>query len=221
MKEGATLTEADVKAFCQGQIARYKVPRYVKFVDAFPMTVTGKIQKFVMRQTSIAELGLAPAARPHEPDTGAMSTDLLTPIRSGAAAAVSPVTVRQWAQKGMIQARTTPGGHRRFTREAIIDFARRMAMTLPDGFVAETGVRVLIVDGERQSNDALSALLKQQTADVEVEIAHDAFSAGRARIALHADADSARPDAARHRWRRGLPQSESRREFVGRRASLR
>jgi fatty-acyl-CoA synthase len=63
LKEGTTLTEADVKAFCQGQIARYKVPRYVKFVDAFPMTVTGKIQKFVMRQTSIAELGLAPAAK--------------------------------------------------------------------------------------------------------------------------------------------------------------
>jgi fatty-acyl-CoA synthase len=63
VKEGSTLTEADVKAFCQGQIARYKVPRYVKFVDSFPMTVTGKIQKFVMRQTSIAELGLAPAAK--------------------------------------------------------------------------------------------------------------------------------------------------------------
>jgi fatty-acyl-CoA synthase len=63
LKEGATLTEADVKAFCQGQIARYKVPRYVKFVESFPMTVTGKIQKFVMRQTSIAELGLAPAAK--------------------------------------------------------------------------------------------------------------------------------------------------------------
>ncbi len=56
--EGVALTEAEVKAFCQGQIARYKVPRYVKFVDAFPMTVTGKIQKFVMRQQSIDELGL-------------------------------------------------------------------------------------------------------------------------------------------------------------------
>ncbi len=63
LKEGTTLTEADVEAFCQGQIARYKVPRYVKFVESFPMTVTGKVQKFVMRQTSIAELGLAPAAK--------------------------------------------------------------------------------------------------------------------------------------------------------------
>jgi fatty-acyl-CoA synthase len=63
LTEGATLTEIEVKAFCQGQIARYKVPRYVKFVDAFPMTVTGKIQKFVMRQQSIAELGLDATVR--------------------------------------------------------------------------------------------------------------------------------------------------------------
>ncbi len=52
-----------MKAFCQGQIARYKVPRYVKFVDSFPMTVTGKIQKFVMRQQSIDELGLDATVR--------------------------------------------------------------------------------------------------------------------------------------------------------------
>lgn len=108
-----------------------------------------------------------------------MSTELLTPNEVAQLLAVSPVTVRQWAQKGMIQARTTPGGHRRFTREAIIDFARRMAMTLPDGFVAATGTRVLTVDGEHQFNDAHVALLKQQTADVEVEIARDAFTAGR------------------------------------------
>ena len=42
----------------QGQIAHYKIPRYVKFVDAFPMTVTGKIQKYIMRQQMIAELQL-------------------------------------------------------------------------------------------------------------------------------------------------------------------
>ncbi|NJN52016.1 MAG: AMP-binding protein [Gammaproteobacteria bacterium] len=58
---GASLTEADVKAFCQGQIAHYKVPRYVRFVAEFPMTVTGKIQKFKMREDSIAALGLKPA----------------------------------------------------------------------------------------------------------------------------------------------------------------
>jgi fatty-acyl-CoA synthase len=63
LAEGEQLTEAEVKAFCQGQIARYKVPRYVKFVDSFPMTVTGKIQKFVMRHQSIGELGLDATVR--------------------------------------------------------------------------------------------------------------------------------------------------------------
>ena len=55
---GATLDEAGVKDFCRGQIAHYKVPRYVKFVDEFPMTVTGKMQKFVMRERMSRELGV-------------------------------------------------------------------------------------------------------------------------------------------------------------------
>jgi len=59
LKDGASATEEDVKAFCRGRIAHYKVPRYVKFVDEFPMTVTGKVQKFVMRDTAKAELGLS------------------------------------------------------------------------------------------------------------------------------------------------------------------
>ena len=53
-----TAGEEEIKAFCRDQIAHYKVPRYVKFVDAFPMTVTGKIQKFIMREQTITELGL-------------------------------------------------------------------------------------------------------------------------------------------------------------------
>jgi fatty-acyl-CoA synthase len=44
------LTEDEVRAFCRGQIAHYKIPRYIRFVDAFPMTVTGKMQKFQIRQ---------------------------------------------------------------------------------------------------------------------------------------------------------------------------
>jgi fatty-acyl-CoA synthase len=58
LRPGEHAGEEEIKAFCRGQIAHYKVPRYVKFVDEFPMTVTGKIQKFVMRERSIAELGL-------------------------------------------------------------------------------------------------------------------------------------------------------------------
>jgi len=58
LKDGETSSEADIRAFCDGQIAHFKIPRYVRFVDSFPMTVTGKIQKFVMREETIAELGL-------------------------------------------------------------------------------------------------------------------------------------------------------------------
>ncbi|MBS1808826.1 MAG: AMP-binding protein, partial [Acidobacteria bacterium] len=59
--EGATMTAEDLQTFCRGKIAHHKIPRYVKFVEAFPMTVTGKIQKFVMRDESVKELGLEDA----------------------------------------------------------------------------------------------------------------------------------------------------------------
>jgi len=58
LRAGATMDEAELRAYCDGQIAHYKVPRYVRFVDALPMTVTGKVQKFVMREAMIDELGL-------------------------------------------------------------------------------------------------------------------------------------------------------------------
>jgi fatty-acyl-CoA synthase len=62
VRPAATLTDEGVRDFCQGQIAHYKIPRYVKFVDSFPMTVTGKVQKFKMREQAIEELGLTDAA---------------------------------------------------------------------------------------------------------------------------------------------------------------
>jgi len=55
------LTAEEVAAFCQGQIAHYKIPHHIRFVDAFPMTVTGKVQKYLMRQAMIEELGLSEA----------------------------------------------------------------------------------------------------------------------------------------------------------------
>jgi fatty-acyl-CoA synthase len=61
LRAGETSSREEIAAFCKGQIAHYKIPRYVKFVDAFPMTVTGKIQKFEMRKAMIAELGIAEA----------------------------------------------------------------------------------------------------------------------------------------------------------------
>jgi fatty-acyl-CoA synthase len=62
LRPGAALTEDALKDFCRGKIAHYKVPRYIKFTDEFPMTVTGKIQKFKMREQAVAELGLEAAA---------------------------------------------------------------------------------------------------------------------------------------------------------------
>ena len=59
LKSGVAATPAEVQEFCKEQIAHYKIPRYIKFVDAFPMTVTGKVQKFVMREQMTEELGLA------------------------------------------------------------------------------------------------------------------------------------------------------------------
>ena len=54
----ATTSEDELKAFCRDKIAHFKIPRYVKFVSQFPMTVTGKVRKIEMREHSIAELGL-------------------------------------------------------------------------------------------------------------------------------------------------------------------
>jgi len=62
LNDGVQATPEEIREYCQGQIAHYKVPRYIKFVDAFPMTVTGKIQKYQMRQQSTDELGLQGAA---------------------------------------------------------------------------------------------------------------------------------------------------------------
>ncbi len=58
LREGEMSTDEEIRSFCQGQIAHYKIPHYVRFVDTFPMTVTGKIQKFLMRDAMVEELGL-------------------------------------------------------------------------------------------------------------------------------------------------------------------
>jgi fatty-acyl-CoA synthase len=58
VKAGQQVTEDELKAYCAGKIARYKVPRYIRLADEFPMTVTGKIQKYKMREISTGELGL-------------------------------------------------------------------------------------------------------------------------------------------------------------------
>jgi fatty-acyl-CoA synthase len=69
LKPGAKATEDDVRGFCKGRLAHYKIPRYVMFVDEFPMTVTGKVQKFRMREETAARLRLA---GPPPPPNGKM-----------------------------------------------------------------------------------------------------------------------------------------------------
>ena len=63
LREGQTLTEDEVRNFCRATLAHFKVPHYVKFVDAFPTTVTGKIQKFKIREQAIVDLGLEDVAK--------------------------------------------------------------------------------------------------------------------------------------------------------------
>jgi fatty-acyl-CoA synthase len=58
LKEGFSLTEDEVREFCRGEISHFKIPRYFRFVDDFPMTVTGKIQKYKMREAMCADLQL-------------------------------------------------------------------------------------------------------------------------------------------------------------------
>jgi len=58
VEDGADLTAEDVREYCKGKIAHYKIPRYVQLIDEFPMTVTGKIQKFKLKERAIEELGL-------------------------------------------------------------------------------------------------------------------------------------------------------------------
>jgi fatty-acyl-CoA synthase len=57
-REGEEATEQELRAFCKGKISHQKIPRYFQFVDAYPMTASGKVQKFVLRERAIQALGL-------------------------------------------------------------------------------------------------------------------------------------------------------------------
>lgn len=57
-KAGAELSEEEVRAYCKDQISHQKVPRYIQFTQSFPMTATGKVQKFVLRENAVKMLGL-------------------------------------------------------------------------------------------------------------------------------------------------------------------
>ena len=103
--------------------------------------------------------------------------DYLTPQEVARLLMVSPVTVRQWAQRGEIQALTTPGGHRRFLRPAVEAFARTRGIPLAE-FSNDDELRVLVVDDDEQLNRYLVELLKSQPDLGKVESAYNGFEAG-------------------------------------------
>jgi excisionase family DNA binding protein len=105
-----------------------------------------------------------------------MSKEFLTPTEVAALLMVSPVTVRQWAQKGLLEARTTAGGHRRFPVAAVRKLAAEMGLKLPDS--VDASPRLLIVDDDRQFNGFLVTLFSQRYPGLEVTAAFDGFDAG-------------------------------------------
>lgn len=102
--------------------------------------------------------------------------DYLTPNQVATILRVSPITVRQWAQKGLLRAQTTAGGHRRFERSVIEQFARDRGAETP---VPPPGNSLLIVDDNRSFNEYLQALFAVECPELVVHAAYDGFEAGR------------------------------------------
>ncbi|MCH8140742.1 MAG: response regulator [Proteobacteria bacterium] len=103
--------------------------------------------------------------------------NFLTPTEVATILMVSPITVRQWAQKGLLEASTTAGGHRRFAINIVHAFARERGIELP---APEDGDRLLVVDDNRQFNKYLVALFSAQVPNLQIFSAFDGFEAGRA-----------------------------------------
>lgn len=105
-----------------------------------------------------------------------MSKSYLTPNQVAELMMVSPATVRQWAEKGELNALTTPGGHRRFLPSEVERFARKRGMTLPPENTGE--LRILIIDDDVQLSRYLQALFKGFAGQVVTKTVNDSFSAG-------------------------------------------
>jgi excisionase family DNA binding protein len=100
--------------------------------------------------------------------------EYLTPNEVATLLRVSPITVRQWAQKGLLHANTTAGGHRRFSRQVVEQFARARGMAAP-----QQKPGLLIVDDNRSFNDYLAALFRVELPELDIHCAYDGFEAGR------------------------------------------
>jgi len=114
-----------------------------------------------------------------------MSTEWLTPNEVAELLLVSPVTVRQWAQKGMLEARMTPGGHRRFSMDVVRQFA--VAKGLTSRLQGKASRSILVVDDDEQLNRFLVELIKAKDAGALVESAFDGFEAGSKVIQVKPD----------------------------------
>ncbi|MCB1645959.1 MAG: response regulator [Pseudomonadales bacterium] len=109
-------------------------------------------------------------------DLPMVTGEWLTPNEVAELLMVSPVTVRQWAQKGLIEARTTPGGHRRFSMDAVRQFAIREGMA--SRLKGKLERAILVVDDDKQLNRFLVELFRSRAAGTRVESAFDGFEAG-------------------------------------------
>jgi len=107
---------------------------------------------------------------------GKKGKSYLTPNDVATLLMVSPVTVRQWAQKGGLSALTTPGGHRRFLRHDVERFARERGIALQPP--AGDSLRILIVDDDKQLAGYLVELFANREEAVSTQTAHDGFEAG-------------------------------------------
>ena len=112
-------------------------------------------------------------------DSDTNDNSLLTPTQVANALQVAPVTVRQWAQKGLLDAQVTAGGHRRFERDVVVAFARSRGMRLGGELLKSAANRVLVVDDDRQFNQFLCELLRTEQPQLDIETAFDGFDAGR------------------------------------------
>lgn len=105
------------------------------------------------------------------------SPDLLTPAKVANLLGVSPITIRKWAQKGMIAAHVTAGGHRRFYYSEVEQFARLQGMTLHLG--DSKARRILVVEDDRQFAMFIAEVISDMDRKLEVFVAYDGFDAGR------------------------------------------
>lgn len=107
-------------------------------------------------------------------------TEYLTPAEVAKRFLVSPITVRQWADKGWLNAIVTPGGHRRFALEEVERFARERARnTSGKTEISRETPRLLVVDDDIQFAGFLAELLESHFSALDIRVVHDGFNAGR------------------------------------------